>query len=548
MPCDTNKDGRDISQRLLRRLVERSEVTTVSETFAALETNSDRVNLALDLLKENAVFPQFLVDGKSSELSVEYRQKGNQAFKRKLSVEALEFYTKSILFSPGSSENLALAYANRSAVLFENRLYEECIADINRALKSGYPEKLKAKIETRMEKAKSLKPAQFKVEFCTPAPNISKEFENSRIQCASSAIAIKNSPSQGRHVVATRDIDPGEILAVETPFCSFLVDDFYTNCHQCLKLCYNLVPCEWCTQALFCSEECENLALKYHAYECPILKSLKSLRMGKLELLPMRIALLVGDGVPNPVENDEVYRSDRYAEIHGLVSNTTSRTVADLFKRAVNAAVIYHLVENHSKFFILKSSNVRNVFKELVLLHMQTGPCNFHQITQPCFGGDLTDKEIGAGAFSFLSLFNHSCSPNVSRYCHQTTIVIVAIDSIKTDEQCYDNYGFHHAVMKRSDRQSQLRSQYFFDCRCVACEQDFPLYEYLPVLRGSVQLSQSDMKKLHKCDTREARRILNETLPKIKTLGAEKPNKNLAELQEVVKRCYSIFTTIKRPF
>lgn len=55
------------------------------------------------------------------------RQKGNEKFKQKKAQECHEFYTKSIALAESGSENLALAYANRSAILFDVGLYKECL-------------------------------------------------------------------------------------------------------------------------------------------------------------------------------------------------------------------------------------------------------------------------------------------------------------------------------------------------------------------------------------------------------------------------------------
>lgn len=49
--------------------------------------------------------------------------------------------------------------------------------------------------------------------------------------------------------------------------------------------------------------------------------------------------------------------------------------------------------------------------------------------------------EIGAGAYAFMSLLNHSCAPNVVRHCHGNTIVLRAIRPIEIGQQLYDNYG-----------------------------------------------------------------------------------------------------------
>ena len=49
----------------------------------------------------------------------EFREKGNKAYQNKQNYEAIQLYTKSLQYSETGteSETLALAYANRSAVL-----------------------------------------------------------------------------------------------------------------------------------------------------------------------------------------------------------------------------------------------------------------------------------------------------------------------------------------------------------------------------------------------------------------------------------------------
>jgi hypothetical protein len=49
----------------------------------------------------------------------EYRDKGNKAYQRKQNYEAIKLYTESLQYaeSGSNSETLALAFANRSAVL-----------------------------------------------------------------------------------------------------------------------------------------------------------------------------------------------------------------------------------------------------------------------------------------------------------------------------------------------------------------------------------------------------------------------------------------------
>lgn len=123
MCSDINTIHRD----LLRHLEKDSRSVTISKEFSALKTNSDRVNLLYSLIEGYDLFPALSSDLKSDEKAEEYRQKGNMMYKNKKITDALELYTKSVSCGCAKSEQLALAFANRSAALFEIGLYKECL-------------------------------------------------------------------------------------------------------------------------------------------------------------------------------------------------------------------------------------------------------------------------------------------------------------------------------------------------------------------------------------------------------------------------------------
>lgn len=87
---------------------------------------------------------------KDVEVSRSLRESGNQKFAEKEYVLCIELYTKSILSCPEDcKEEWSLAFANRSASLFQLGLYQECISDINAALGRNYPGHLLPKVLVR---------------------------------------------------------------------------------------------------------------------------------------------------------------------------------------------------------------------------------------------------------------------------------------------------------------------------------------------------------------------------------------------------------------
>lgn len=117
-------------------------------------------NLSED--KVNALLKAwFRKDMKSSQESCVFREKGNLLYSMaKHSSQDHEkiwkFYSLSIAKAPNLSENLAIAYGNRSALLFHLKKYKECISDIDRALKITNSVSLKTKLLTRKNKCLSI--------------------------------------------------------------------------------------------------------------------------------------------------------------------------------------------------------------------------------------------------------------------------------------------------------------------------------------------------------------------------------------------------------
>lgn len=249
----------------------------------------------------------------------------------------------------------------------------------------------------------------------------------------------------GRYVVAAKDIAAGDVIALEKPFAKMaLKDKILDHCHNCLGLCHNLLPCEGCTGALFCSKGCMQEAMEgYHGFECPVLGFLHRFEFSKLELMALRVVIQARDYYEKEpsFKGSDVYASGRYEEIHQLVTNSEKRPVADLFKKATVAAVLSHVFKNSSS--LLPDEQLKDGFSRLLMRHLQTAPSNFHEISE-CVGskgGCYATEDVGSGAFSFLSLFNHSCSPNIVRHCHGFTVVLRVLRPVRKGEQLFDNYG-----------------------------------------------------------------------------------------------------------
>lgn len=93
---------------------------------------------------------------------------------------------------------------------------------------------------------------------------------SAKYPCASDAVDVKYSELFGRHVIATRRIEPGEIIAVEKPYSKFVTEEkLYLHCTCCMRFVWAGIACDHCVNVVFCSEKCKAAAWeKYHRFEC----------------------------------------------------------------------------------------------------------------------------------------------------------------------------------------------------------------------------------------------------------------------------------------
>lgn len=122
-----DKSVRKIYLSLCRCLADNSETVGVSKEFAILSSNSARVGVARELLQRYGLFPKHVENFKNAKCALRFRQEGNNYFKVKNYYMAFFSYSKCIANAPTNDENLSLAFANRSAVLFEKNLHQECL-------------------------------------------------------------------------------------------------------------------------------------------------------------------------------------------------------------------------------------------------------------------------------------------------------------------------------------------------------------------------------------------------------------------------------------
>ena len=527
----------------------------LSSKFKELFTDKERMAFILETGVVMEVIDKWSCNRpnprKSSTKSENIRIQGNTLFRKKKFSAALAKYTESVFTAECNTTNspcLAMALANRSAVLFQTNEFLDARKDAEMAISRGYPDKLMYKLLERIGKcymkenkytvgkkyfrdaflalAKSELPVDSKNELAfqyhklealcaTPKEDL-KNIDNNRelpaspekekldsntiYPCATSAFNIINNIEFGRHAVATRDINAGELIVFEEAFASVLFEEHrLTHCHHCFKRCRTLMGCSSCTFVGFCSEECRDLARsKYHLVECNFINHLYVADTG-FGHLALRVIITAGlnnlmkfdskiPGILNEVADGRIYDSKSYLSIFSLVGHSENRSLSDLFRRSVLAAFLLKFIEQND-FFTADVTGESLFTKKVcigshILKQLQMLPCNAHAISELHIDrssiADSELKEIGSAIYATLSLLNHSCDPSVVRHSYGSSCALRAIKKIPKGEMIIDNYGSLYAVNGRSDRQKLVSSQYYFNCYCEACQNDWPLYNKLP--------------------------------------------------------------------
>ncbi|KAJ8680644.1 hypothetical protein QAD02_016431 [Eretmocerus hayati] len=246
---------------------------------------------------------------KSSEKSTAARLKGNELLAKKshnakVHEEILKLYSKSVALAPLKSEELALAYGNRSYLLMHIGQFKESMKDIERSSALTKSESLKLKLLCRKMTClaglkdtdgqkntwNDIKTHYDRMDRTLKDQKMAKLVEKARdsltnFQCdapplirrpivpSHNLVSLKSDKKSGEYLAADRDIDPAEVVLTFKPFVTGANSNkFYAYCGHCLSVMWASIPCDGCSLIMFCSENCKADAWKkYHDIECRII-------------------------------------------------------------------------------------------------------------------------------------------------------------------------------------------------------------------------------------------------------------------------------------
>lgn len=199
---------------------------------------------------------------KCNEKAGKTRTEGNKCFIEKNFFDALVKYNESVCYAEKGSETIGFAYANRSAVYYELKLFEKSLRNIDLARNNGYPAKNIMILDRRAEKCiAQIKAGAEAEEDHYPLDFIKLSYEaNPKVLSISNCLKLQLNEKFGRHVTTNRELKVGDIIAIEQPYFKIIKSDSrydccddtnrYQRCGFCLKSnVLDLIPCETCSSS-----------------------------------------------------------------------------------------------------------------------------------------------------------------------------------------------------------------------------------------------------------------------------------------------------------
>lgn len=439
---------------------------------------------------------------KCAETTAQIRSFAMDYTHRGLYVNAIECYNKALCTAPPNTPMVGILCANRAEILFRMGLYAECLEGLKLALDNNYPGRLhcylKSKVEFCIEKLTATlndpREPQFIIRLSHP--------QNPHNPAVIKALQVKQNKQYGRHVVTDIDLKVGDVICIEEPFVQCIqAAQRYNRCTHCLKEApYSLMPCAFCTSAMFCSKRCESTAWdEYHEHECPITDELLKIKH-QSSLLSLRNFLTVMNLFnrdilklkrfleknelrkinPFDLDHRRLNKRDQFLTFykgHSDISHLSKelQTVNQMF-----AARLASLLGEYTCYSMQLTCDRTKVY--LIELLTKFNAINSNNCYDIANGAKATERSSsGIGLYLCMSMATHACAGNVARMrVDDIKQMWVVTRGIAAGEQVLDNYGSFYSCQEKEERQERCSSHYGFECLCEACENDWPTTDKLP--------------------------------------------------------------------
>ncbi|KAF2133003.1 SET domain-containing protein [Dothidotthia symphoricarpi CBS 119687] len=300
------------------------------------------------------------------------------------------------------------------------------------------------------------------------ADNSNGDHSKSPVYIAKSEVCLNEQGERvGDGLFAGVDFGPGEqVTAVKRPILASLdTERLSDTCANCFVWTEGssmgarlYVPegtrvhaCAGCRMVRYCSKKCQKEAwTRVHKYECKNLQPLASRDIPKAVRACMEILIRRKQGlIPDPAWEMLCHLNPHVEDFQ------QNGSYAQIELMAMGASA-FSFTENTYSKEIVAAMYARVLSNSLTLITPTLDPL-----------GIILDPT--------LSHINHSCDPNAYIMMDGPEVAVRTIKPIKKDEEIYISYVDNTNPCSR--RQSELKTRWFFTCKCSKCQKGATLDE-----------------------------------------------------------------------
>lgn len=461
--------------------------------------------------------PQNHSSGKDNQKAGELQSEGDQLSSQGLYINAIDKYNESLCYlepdAPEQRQKFREVYVKRASALFRMNLPKECLKSLGLAgdETDNHAEQIIDMMNQCQEKIKLLDDRdqckfQLKIGYST----------NVKIPFMADCLELWTSDQFGRFIITTKNLKVGDVVMIEQPFVSYLrLPMRYKRCANCMtgERRASLIPCTTCTKALYCSKECQSKAWNnYHQYECRLSDNLDDVDATEHVGRSLR-ALLTGVSVYGGLREYQEYIAE-HAHL-----NTTAFDLDYSARDRKREFLVLHNMQfldkqiSDRRYFYAMAANWTNILVNSGVFGQHVPEDLVRFLLNTIYRYTVTSIVNSYGTYVSLNgkmhpvastqhltttMFNHSCSPNIQRVEQNGSKVIMVIRPIPKGGQLFDKYGKGFQDMSREQRQDYYSNQYGFECKCVACEEDYPMAKDLETRNGLETIERFDPQTMSK--------------------------------------------------
>ncbi|KAJ8712489.1 hypothetical protein PYW07_005331 [Mythimna separata] len=294
----------------------------------------------------------------------------------------------------------------------------------------------------------------------------------------------QTSDDLGRHLVASRDLNPGDVVLTERPLVfgpkAMLNPEFTMPCVGCYKVVFTetgerCAKCGWPV----CSGNCQGLKdPRHHGAECEILSLRPECVLKDMAeyyrhdaLMPLRCALL------------QHTDPEGWKQLLDLQSHMECRTPGTEAYDEANEFIVEYLINNFINKMDEKLKKMYDITSEL--LHRICGIIDTNALEIRLLQG----TELSA-LYAITCKMEHSCIPNTKHTSFAFSpkdrndlyeITIKAVVPIMKNDHIATMYS--HALWGTQARRQHLKDSKYFACNCTRCSDPTELGTYLSAMK-----------------------------------------------------------------